>query len=427
MNLLYLCHRIPYPPDKGDKIRSYHQLAHLASKHRVWCAFFVDSQEDWRYLDDLRSRCAGVAGIPLSPRLATFRSLCGLARGETASEAYYTSRAMRRTLQAWSERTAFDAAVIFSSSMAPYRSSIRAKRFVLDFCDWDSLKWRDYARFAGPIRSALYNLEATRLYRREQRWLREFEACSVATLAEALDRGETPGQRLHVIENGADLGPEPATLPHTREPRIGFVGQMDYPPNVDAVCYFAEAVLPLVQAQVPDARLVIVGRSPHRRVRALAARRAIDVTGPVADVRSHLESFAVSVAPLRIARGIQNKVLEAMAAARPVVLTTKAAQGVGGRDGEHYYLADDPASMSARTVKLLLHPTLRTRIGLAARRFVADSFSWDREMAKFEALVVGTSDAVRGAPAPDPNHDPAERSASSVGSPSSRTAVTADT
>jgi glycosyltransferase involved in cell wall biosynthesis len=195
-------------------------------------------------------------------------------------------------------------------------------------------------------------------------------------------------QRLHVVGNGVVLPGEPAVYPTGGPPTIGFVGQMDYEPNVDAVCWFADEVLPRIRACVSEATFEIVGRAPTRRVLALARQPGIRVVGAVDDVRPHLNGFAVSVAPLRLGQGIQNKVLEAMASARPVVLTSVAAEGIDAVNRQHFVVADGGAGMADAVVQILREPGRAAAMGAAARSFVADQFSWDRQMAKMEAILL---------------------------------------
>ena len=392
MRILYLAHRIPYPPNKGDKIRSFHQLSYLAERHEVWCAFFVDDKRDMQFVPVLKRCCKGVLAVPLSKTQLLMRSAVGLFSGRSLTEYAYRDRAFARRIRAWCARIDFDAAVFFSSGMAPYGALVRARRKVLDFCDWDSLKWAGCAEKASiPIRW-LYRTEARRLGRMERRWISEFDACTVVTERErdSLDDAALRS-RVHVVGNGVAPFESRAGLKNTHRKRIGFVGQMDYGPNVEAVTWFAQQVWPEVRRQIPDAEFAIVGRSPSRRVRSLDGRDGIRVTGEVADTGQHVASFDVSVAPLRVGRGIQNKVLESMAAGRPVVLTSAAAEGIEGRDGEHFVVRDDPRLMTDDIVSLLRNPPAAREIGLSGKRLVESRHHWGGEMRAFEALVAGSS------------------------------------
>lgn len=393
MNILYLAHRIPYPPDKGDKLRAFRQVERLAKGHSVRCGCFVDRPSDSRYVESLSAYCQDVAAVPLKRTRATMRGLAGLARGRTLTETFYQNAAMSAALHGWAESVEFDAVVAFSSSMAPYALTIPARRRVVDLCDLDSRKWLDYAAASrGPVRW-LYKKEGTRLAAREQDWLDAFDAALLITGAEAAALGDVASmQEVHVVGNGVILPNVPAGPRDATDPTVGFVGVMDYRPNVDAVEWFVSACWPRIRDACPRAVFRIVGRQPTRRVRTLARADGVEVVGEVDDVQTELRRFAVSVAPMRIARGLQNKVLEAMAAARPVVLTSKAAEGIAARHEQEYFIADRAEDIAETVVRLLRDEARRRWIGLNARQFVAAYYCWERELDKFELIVTGATD-----------------------------------
>ncbi len=478
MNILYLAHRFPYPPNKGDKLRAYRQIEYLARRHRIYCACFVDDPADLAHVDRLRAHCAELRVVRIRPLPALIRGVIGLLRGKTLTESFYRVRAMSEAIAELGREVKFDAVLAFSSSMAPYALEAEAPRRVLDLCDLDSSKWCDYAkRSRGPMRW-LYALEGKRLASRECRWLEEFEATVLITEAEAEDlRSANENEKVHVVGNGvvvpedpgasdgisraadevgATLGffrvadtvgatdgisraagfslREPATesnRPPTATSRrlkpaaqdrsvrsllvgktadaegvggpvVGFVGQMDYAPNVDAVCWFARTAWPRIREVFPTARFRIVGRSPARRVRRLAQIRGVEVVGPVDDVTVEVAHFDVSVAPLRIARGLQNKVLEAMASAKPVVLTAQAAAGIQAKHETHFLVAHSAPELASLVVGLLADEDRRRQIGQAARAYVQRHHQWDRELATLELLVSGQT-VPRSAPSASPS------------------------
>ncbi len=445
MNILYLAHRIPYPPDKGDKLRAFRQIEHLSKRHRVWCACFVDVPSDFRYLADLRERCEDVAAIELKPRYAKLQGLWSLVRGGTITEGFYDSPEMRSVLKQWARDIRYDAVAAFSSSMAPYALSVPARRRVIDLCDRDSQKWLDIADHSRGVMRRLYRVEGERLSVRELRWIDAFDATILITEAEALPlRPLVASRKLHIVGNGVvlpELGPasklplparervgvrvgnaritphmasplegrgvlarNPKTLPSEGRPTVGFVGVMNYYPNVDAVSWFAGECWPMIRSVHPTAEFRVVGRSPVRAVRRLGRHPGVRVVGGVEDVQAELLRFDVSVAPLRIARGIQNKVLEAMAAAKPVVLTSKAAAGIGATTGENYLVCDPPAEIAGAVRDLLGDPSMRQRIGNSAREFVAERHRWDDQMDRYELVVTGATN--RSAPVETPPTPP---------------------
>ncbi len=402
MNILYLAHRIPYPPNKGDKLRAFRHIEHLSRCHRVWCACFVDSSDDRQYIEPLARYCQDLVTIPMRRLTSVLRGLAGLLAGGTMTESFYRDDAMTEALRVWSKRTAFDVVVAFSSSMAQYALQVPARRRVLDLCDCDSQKWLGYAAASRGLARWLYRAEGQRLAVKEGAWLDAFDATLLITEAEAaILRATAPSRNPHVLTNGVgltDSEPTPPAAQVGRAPLVGFVGVMNYRPNVDAVCWFVDQCWPEVRRAYPDAVFRIVGRSPVRRVRRLSLVSGVEIVGEVKDVGDEVRRFDVSVAPLRIARGLQNKVLEAMAAAKPVVLTTKAAVGINARDGEDYLIADTPARIAGAVVRLLRDPTERDRVGSNARRFVATHHRWDDVLRRFELIVTGAVESAEGGP-----------------------------
>lgn len=408
MNILYLSHRIPFPPDKGDKVRSFHQLEHLSKRHCVWCACFVDDPDDRQHIAPLRTYCKDVAAIPLRKSSAMIRGALGWVYGDTITEWYYRRPAMNRAIARWCKSVDFDVVVAFSSAMAPYALRVFAGRRVLDLCDLDSLKWMDYAERSTGAKSMLFRSEGRRLATRERQWIRSFDASILISDAEAEALGDDDLRaRVHVVTNGVDLTniesrnyyPQNAHG-HTKSPTVGFVGMMNYAPNVDAVCNFVSECWPAIRNAVPEAIFRIVGRSPTRAVRDLDAVSGVSVVGAVEEVATELCAFDVSVAPMRIARGLQNKVLEAMAAKRPVVLTAVAAEGISARDGHDFIIADRPNEIANSVIGLLGDASDRERLGLSARRFVALNHRWEAAMLRFELIATGMIERTAESQAP---------------------------
>jgi sugar transferase (PEP-CTERM/EpsH1 system associated) len=394
--LLYLVHRIPYPPNKGDKIRSFNLLRHLAERFSVRLGCFVDSEEDMVNAQELRQWCADICLVPLNPLRARIRSLSGLVSGEALTLSYFRSA----RLQHWVDRTVTEhgitRAVCFSSPMAQYLVALPKLRAVVDLVDVDSAKWSSYAlQHRWPL-SAIYRREGERLLQFERETVWRAAAGVLVTKAEValFDRlaPECKG-RVHAIENGVDssyFAPNEA-IPSPYSPDevpLVFTGAMDYWPNIDAVTWFSREVLPAITRKRPDVRLYVVGMNPSSEVKALGADPRIVVTGRVPDVRPYLQHGAAVVAPLRIARGVQNKVLEAMSMAKPVVASSAAAQGICAKPGLHLEVAGDAAEFAAKLLHVI-DPALPSRIGAAARRHVVDRYSWQSSLGKFDELISG--------------------------------------
>jgi sugar transferase (PEP-CTERM/EpsH1 system associated) len=397
MKLLYVAHRIPYPPNKGDKIRSYHTLRYLARRHEVWCACLVDDPADRAHVDTLRVFCRDVIAVPLDRRTARLRALASLALDEPGSDGFYQSHALAGSIRRLARDVGFDTAVFFSSSMGQYIEAATARRNIIDFCDLDSRKWAELARQSRSPRSWALAAEARWLSAREEELHQRCDATILISSAEAEAWAPSARTRLHVIENGVTL-PATARGANEAEPVAGFVGDMRYPPNEDAVIWFTQEVWPGVRAACPDAQFRIVGRGPSRRVRRLQRIAGVRVTGEVPDVFAELAAMRIVVAPLRIARGVQNKVLEAMAAARPVVATQAALTGIDAGPQHGIRTSDDPRQMIRTLVELLGDPEHCANLGRAARARVAERYDWEKVLAPWQTLLKAPADTLSPPP-----------------------------
>lgn len=395
--VLYLAHRLPYPPDKGDKVRSHHILRHLAARHRVLLGSFVDDPADLPHTAAVARWCASVRAVRLRPWWARLRALRGLLSGEPLTLTYYRDRRLRAWVDglraARRDGPRIDAVVVSSSSMAPYAQGLGAP-VVMDFIDVDSAKWQAYADGARwPWRW---------VYRREARLLAAYERGVAAQAARSffVTRREAdlflagaPGLRgrVGVLGNGVDAGffaPDPARpspYPPDEVP-IVFTGTMNYRPNVDAVAWFAREVLPVLRRRRPALRLTIVGRHPAAEVRALAGD-GVRVTGAVADVRPWLQHAAVVVAPMRIVRGVQNKILEAMAMGRPVVAAAACADALGAAPGVHLAVAGDAPGYAREIDRLLADAGRACSLGAAARAHILDHHTWPGQLGPLTACL----------------------------------------
>jgi polysaccharide biosynthesis protein PslH len=385
MDLIYLTHRVPYPPNKGDKIRSFHLLRALAERHRVHLGTFVDDPDDLRHVRELGQWCASVCVRPLDRTRATLRSLRGFLTGEPLTVPYYRDAELARWIAATLAANPIEAAVVFSSSMAQYTGDgALASRAIVDFVDVDSDKWRQYAASAAFPARYVYAREARLLQAFEQAVVRRSRLSVVVSPAELelLAEGVSEHRaRLAAVRNGVDheyWNPDRAyASPFAPGERpLVFTGAMDYWANADAVSWYAREVLPLVLAREPAARFYIVGSKPTRAVQRLASA-AVRVTGRVEDIRPYVAHAHTVVAPLRLARGVQNKVLEAMAMARPVVATSAAVRGIAAAP-PGVTIADDPRGLADATLAALAADA--DRAGRPGREFVAREFDWGRNL-----------------------------------------------
>jgi sugar transferase (PEP-CTERM/EpsH1 system associated) len=389
-DLLLLIHRIPYPPNKGDKIRSYHLLKHLARHYRVHLATFVDDPDDWQYVPHVEALCASSHFAAMQPRLARVKSLGALLKNRSLSLEYYRDKGIARWVGKTVAAHGIERVLVFSSAMAQYADPYRAARRVVDFVDVDSDKWRQYAQKKSFPMSWLYQYEADRLLSYERQVARDYDASLFVSAPEAaLFRTLAPESSVKIghFSNGVDtdyFSPHDVhASPYAAGERaLVFTGAMDYWPNVDAVQWFCDEVFPQLRTRFPELRFYIVGSRPSPAVQALGQRPGVKVTGTVPDVRPYIAHAAVAVAPLRIARGIQNKVLEAMAMATPVVVSPQALEGIDAVPGSELVLAEDALAFAAAVATLLTGlDSAAAAIGQAARAKVQSRYSWSSNLA----------------------------------------------
>ena len=392
-NLLLLIHRIPYPPNKGDKIRSYNLLKHLAQHYRVHLATFVDDEDDWQHVPKVQEMCASSHFARLSPLAGKVRSLGALMAGRSLSFDYYRDAGMQRWVDQAMRSHGIERVLVFSSPMAQYAEAYPQARRVVDFCDVDSDKWGQYALQKRWPMSWVYRHEAKALLAYERHVAASTDASLFVSEPEAeLFRTLAPesAAKTGYFNNGVDtdyFSPErDYARPYGEQERaVVFTGAMDYWPNIDAVQWFAADIFPQLRARFPDVRFVIVGARPTPAVQALAQQPGIVVTGTVPDVRPYIAHAALTVAPLRIARGIQNKVLEAMAMARPVVTSPQALEGIDATPGAELVLADGADAFVAAISTLLNQSD--PAMGQAARARVERQYSWPSNLARIEARL----------------------------------------
>lgn len=400
-DILFLCHRIPFPPDRGDKIRSYHLLKRIAEIAPVHVGCFADDDRDMGFAADM-ARLTTSQCVLKRDRSRIAAGLAGLVKRQPMLVSLFDNP----LLHDWVRRTMAErpiaAVVAYSAQMAHFVPTLPAGvRFLMDFVDLDSAKYAAYGQAgSGPM---------SWINRREGRTLLTFERATAARAdisafvseAEAALFRAASGlgrDRVIAIDNGValdyfDPGADFSRVDPPARPLLVFTGQMDYRPNIEAVDSFARQAFPALRALHPHARFAIVGRNPAPQVQALAALPGVIVTGAVPDVRGWLAAADVVVAPLRIARGIQNKVLEAMAMARPVVASPQAAEGIDARDGQHLLIAADPTDEIKRIADLLADPARAARLGIAARTRMEERYRWSKTLRDLPAMLFDHADA----------------------------------
>lgn len=402
--ILFLAHRVPFPPDRGDRIRSHHLLKALAELGPVHVGCFGEGNAaaEQALAAVAASTCVAARTKPL-PIAGVQAVLSGKPVSLTAFHSAKLARWVRETIA----RESIEAIVVFSGQMGQYVPDDFGGPVVIDLCDVDSAKFEAYA--AGGERAWLYGREARLLAREEERLGRRADAAILISAAEAAlyrSRLREPGKvNVQVIGNGIDAAffdpafttPHPA-LTEAAGPHFVFTGQMDYRPNEQAALWVIEALLPRLRARHSQAMFHVVGRNPTRALMDEDGAPGVRVWGAVPDVRPFIAAADAVLAPLLIARGVQNKVLEAMAMARPVVLTPDAATGIAAGNGEHWLISPpDPEVMAAHISDLLANREAAVRIGIAARDFVLRHHGWEAMLAPLGELIGGRGEGRRHA------------------------------
>jgi sugar transferase (PEP-CTERM/EpsH1 system associated) len=380
--LLVLTHRVPFPPDKGDRIRTYHMIKYLSKHADVHLACLADEPVHSDARSTLRHYCKRVGIIPICGRKRRVRAGLSLLRGRTATEGVFSEPALASLLRTWTRETRFHSALVSTSGLSRYFRSLRARGIplIVDMVDVDSEKWFDYARCSPAPQSWFYRIEGARLRRLEGEiagWADgvTFVSESEARLFRRLVRADRP---VHAVTNGVDLEyfrPVAGSAPE--DGSCVFIGALDYKPNVDGVSWFCREVWPDVRAEIPWATMSIVGRRPVARVQQLGRLPGVRVLGQVPDVRPFLADASLVVVPLRLARGIQNKVLEAMAMGKAVVASAEAIDGLGVDPRTDLICARTADQWVDSVCEMLKDSERRARVNDAARRFTVQRHQWD--------------------------------------------------
>jgi len=397
--LLFLAQRIPYPPMKGEKIRPLQTIQHLRRTYDIHLGTLIDDPRDWEHVPAVEALCASTWFSGVNRKLANITCQTGWLTGEPLSVTFYRDR----KLQAWVRRILDEvkpeAIFVFSGNMAPYVLGLTGVERVrlVDLTDVDSEKWRAYAEVAKFPMNWVYRREWRKTAELEARIARECDWCTFVSDDEAaLFAKLQPAQKakIRAVSNGVDhayFDPAQRFAAPFETDRLNFVftGTMDYPPNVDAVVWFAREILPLIRRTAPDARFHVVGSSPSAEVQALAALDGVFVTGRVPDVRPYLAHASAGVAPMRIARGIQNKVLESMAMARPTVVTRDALEGIEATPGREVLLADTAEAFAAACLEAARPEA--APMGRAARQRVLSDYVWAERLRGFDELLAAAN------------------------------------
>ncbi|MGC6488839.1 MAG: TIGR03087 family PEP-CTERM/XrtA system glycosyltransferase [Planctomycetota bacterium] len=387
--VLFLCQRVPWPPDRGDRITTWHLLQHMLERGaevRVGC--FREEDRDDAAVEFLDTRCAEVVAPRMSRRARKLTSMTGLLTGEALTVPFFRHPALRAAVDRWCE-TPPDLIFCYSSSMAQYALGRAAGAKVMHFAELDSDKWRQYAAVAGPLGRWIYGREARALLAFEDRVAREFDRSLVVSEVEKdLFEERIPGVTPDVLPNGVDVDHFATAGDDQRDPHTAvFTGVMDYEPNVDGVCWFVQSCWPQVRAKFPDARLLVVGSKPIAKVLALDGRDGVTVTGRVETTPPYFDRAAVAIAPLRLARGVQNKVLEALSMSLPTVASPQASQGLGDVPTSSLCVAEGVEATVAGVLRWFEDPARARCDGVAAGAWIRQTWRWESMFERLDGIL----------------------------------------
>ena len=396
MNILFLAHRIPYPPNKGEKIRAFHEINYLNKKHNVDVCCLIDDEADMQYIEPLKNHCRNLEYSVINSKPKKILSLFSLLNPKkTCTEKYFWSKSLSKKVNNLIKTNKYDLIFIYCSSMAKYVETYCDQiPCVIDFVDIDSDKWMQYSKFSKFPINHIYSIEAKKLAILEKNILKWTKAAFLVTKREVEFFKESESiNKIHAIANGIDnkffdsqATPDSPDL--QKENYICFTGAMDYFPNEDGVIFFVEKVLPHIQRKFPQLKFFIVGRNPTPAVEKLADNPNILVTGSVDDIRPYLKHAKLAAIPLRMARGIQNKILEAISMGLAVITTSNAYEGLTLETGKDIIVEDDPVKFANHVINLLQDDKKRAEIAKNAQAGLMKSYNWDNNLEKMEKILI---------------------------------------
>ncbi|MBN1464819.1 TIGR03087 family PEP-CTERM/XrtA system glycosyltransferase [candidate division KSB1 bacterium] len=391
MKLLFIAHRVPFPPNKGDKIRSFHELQYLRKKHNVHVAVPVDNDDDRSAVRELTSLGYAMTAQDISTTSRWVNLMKSACSSRPLSVGAFWSSELKAKIDTLAAREQFDAAIVFSSSMAAYAIDLKIPMRIIDFCDLDSAKFAQYAEYTSAPKSWIFAIESRRLRHYEKRLVSSFDHILLISPEEKrLFDVNGYEDKVKVMSNGVTLAamPKKVSAPDIMTPNIVFTGVMDYLPNVDGVCWFVDHVWKMLRRARPDLSFYIVGKNPVDAVQELhSPSDGVFVTGFVPEVAPYLFSAGAFVAPIRIARGMQTKILEAMAHGVPVISSRGSARGIGATPAQELLVADTPEEFVSQILTLLTDRGTAGRLRENALNFIRQKFDWDRNLAVFDELL----------------------------------------
>ena len=387
MRILCLTSRLPYPPNRGDRLRAFHFIEHLSVEHELSLVSFIADEAERAHVAPLRQFCREVQVVPMDRRRSALAVASNLWRRDPLQALYYRSRAMQALVDRTLAAGEFDLAYVHLFRMAPYVAQHSELYRVVDLTDVISQEVSRSLPYRGLAWRLIYGLERPRIERFERYVAETFEETWLVSEADRrVLAAACPAANVRVVTNGVDMEHFHPTGQPAEPNSLIFVGHLGVFHNVDAAVHLVQDVLPLIRLEIPECTLTLAGAEPSAQVVRLGNVPGVRVPGFVPDLNEHLNRAAVFVAPLRFAAGVQNKALEAMAAGRPVVTTSLVNAGLGAQPGAEVLVADDAATTAAQVVALLRDADLRARLGEAGRQFVRRTYNWGHAVKRMNEI-----------------------------------------
>ncbi|PID58038.1 hypothetical protein CSB45_04940 [candidate division KSB3 bacterium] len=390
MNILFLTQRVPYPPNKGDKLRSFHEIRYLARRHQVALLCLTDDEQEIRYEHKLQKFCRSVKVVYQSPLQSKMRALLSLTTSNPLTLPFFYSPRLADLVRTSIQRGEYDLIFVYCSSMAQYVPQNCPIPAIIDFVDVDSEKWAQYAKYAQFPWTVIYRRESRKLRAYESQITKRFQHGFLVSEQEVKDfhRLVSAWDALTALPNGVDFRVFHPGSGEYDSHNLVFTGAMDYFANIEAMQYFCHDILPRIRKEIPDVSLSIVGSKPSEAVRQLAEELpGVTVTGFVESVLPYLHKAAVFVAPMRIARGVQNKILEAMAAGVPVVISSLGFEGLTATPGRDVFVEDDAKDFARQVISLIRDAALRRTVAERARKCIEDHYNWENNLSRLDEAI----------------------------------------
>lgn len=388
LRILYICHRFPFPPKRGGKIRPFNVIAHLSQKHDVTVASIARSKREAHEGYGIQEYCSHYIMDIITRPKAIGNIMTNVPTQKPFSMGFFYSSSLHGLIRKELDHTCFDLIFVHCSSVAQYVEDVTGIPKILDFGDMDSQKWLIYGKVRQFPLNILYHTEGVRLRRAETILAGKFDYSTCTTLAEMETLNSyNVGTKTGWFPNGVDSNYFKPLNNNYDADTICFIGRMDYYPNQECMFDFCRNTLPLIKAERPNVKMFIIGANPSLAVRKLAKIPGVTVTGSVPDVRPYVTRCAVNVAPLNIARGTQNKILESLAMGVPTVASIHAAAGVDAVPGEHLLVASSPEEYTEALLRLLTSRQERRRFSEAGRSRMLSHHSWKGSMEKLDKII----------------------------------------